>query len=1090
MVTLTLGILVLVANNSFASITFYQLSKYDKNRHYDAPKEYPQNPAMETTGAIRVGMKNVPIMKAVLIGEQGGTTLETLTVVYTGTRDSDIEKQIEIYEGNNLLSERSFSGGKATLWVSRKIEEGATSTYIIVLDIASGAGDFNVDLKVEAVDGDNIGAVNNLEPEGFGLIDAPPITAQISKISRISSSGEVVESGNVKSGSSGNEIIFECTVLESMRNGGAISFTVPAGWTQPQGIIGREGYTYLTSDGNIGNPTFSYDGTMQVPTKSLSEGQHIWIYYGYGGGSSGVVVPISTEEYTFTIKAKPSDPPGGEFMELTDDLLKGNLSVKLINAPDGSGKITVSPTTAAAGGKVILEFKYEPIGVVDGGEFSIAIPTLWSKPTDNPDNDGYTKVACSPNAEVKSPVFGEEVISFGDSEISYYTITVTTTKLTAGQDATVTYSGISPQELTTVTFPVKSKGSSDGVLTELDEFPVVELTLARSGSGTAKANISEIGVGTTGNEIIFTYTPEGIMRNGAISLTVPNDWTSPRNVTTVDNSGGAIIGQPIFPDNRTVEIPIVNIAYPDEIQIHYGAVGDGVTASSQFGMIFDFIVKSKGSASEPFIEIKSSPIQISTVCDGSGLVAITEVKDQDGNLLPISDDAFVLPGSDKNSITITYTATHNIDNNGQLTIEIPPDLVTPQINQANQPGYIFVESSEGSASLRNPSGSRIIVIDIQWLRKSGTIALHYTNFSVSPEINKEYKFVTKSACQKDSVPKMIMNSPTLYAMPVGYPGCGTAEIDQGPINASSDNNVIKIKYTAGGDMLAKYNCAIFITIPEGFTLPTKDNIRGVANRINYNGNTVTISIDLSYGKSIEIEYGPFSTPPKAGTYTFIVKSSYNGTTKEIGHSPTLEVGNVAPGKGYAKITQPDLLFTESADNSEKIEFTAIGTMDGGGIRVGIPKQIGAPTYASVSADTRGNVQIGSISITGQKIIIPIQKMERDDKILVSYNNFAAPSNETTLEFQIEASGDGKNYALVDTNPKLEVVVFEGKCTISPESVIAGSVDVDIVFEFTPAYPMNHGLVQITIPADFPLPQTGDSDKPGYVTASAYSVGIW
>ena len=79
MVTLTLGILVLVANNSFASITFYQLSKYDKNRHYDAPKEYPQNPAMETTGAIRVGMKNVPIMKAVLIGEQGGTTLETLT---------------------------------------------------------------------------------------------------------------------------------------------------------------------------------------------------------------------------------------------------------------------------------------------------------------------------------------------------------------------------------------------------------------------------------------------------------------------------------------------------------------------------------------------------------------------------------------------------------------------------------------------------------------------------------------------------------------------------------------------------------------------------------------------------------------------------------------------------------------------------------------------------------------------------------------------------------------------------------------------------------------------------------------------------
>ena len=380
-VALTLGILMLVANNLFASITFSQLSEYDKKIHYTAPKEYPQNPAMETTGAIRVGTNNVPIMKVVLEGEKGGTTLETLTVFYTGTRISDIGKYIEIYEGSTLLSERSFVGSKTTLWVSRTAEEGATRTYIIVLDIAPGAESYEVDLRVEAVneypnpetnsfikDGEkipdeedygNIGTVNTPDPDGSGLIDAPPITASIS-------SGKTVISG-----SSGNEIIFECTAVESMKkSGGAISFTVPTDWTRPQGTKGQEGYTHVESDGDIGSPTYK-NRTMEVPTKSLSKGQHIWIYYGYGGGSSGVVAPVPTREYGFMIKAKPSEPSGGEFMELTNDLLKGNLLVRVIKV---NSNITQPHLlfTESIGNSVTIEFTVT--GTMDGGGIRVGIP--------------------------------------------------------------------------------------------------------------------------------------------------------------------------------------------------------------------------------------------------------------------------------------------------------------------------------------------------------------------------------------------------------------------------------------------------------------------------------------------------------------------------------------------------------------------------------------------------------------------------------------------------------------------------------------------------------------------------------------------
>ena len=203
----------LTVNNSFASITFEQLSVYDLDQHYTTSGVYPDDfddaseasadskPDQWTIGALKRGAGNVPILKVEVTGEAGGTTLETLTVRYTGTRLADIGPYASMYEAiyhpNGdlksaiLLNESSIASGEITFRIPPStIPAGETKTYVIVLDIASGAGSYDVDLRVKAVNGypstgfigegeipdaddiGNIGTVTTPDPAGYAHIDA------------------------------------------------------------------------------------------------------------------------------------------------------------------------------------------------------------------------------------------------------------------------------------------------------------------------------------------------------------------------------------------------------------------------------------------------------------------------------------------------------------------------------------------------------------------------------------------------------------------------------------------------------------------------------------------------------------------------------------------------------------------------------------------------------------------------------------------------------------------------------------------------------------------------------------------------------
>jgi hypothetical protein len=159
MLILALMLGFLVVNDSFASITFEQLSVYDLDQHYTTSGVYPDDfddatPAsakedQDTIGALKKGASNVPILKVVVTGEVGGTTLETLTLSYTGKRLADIGTDVTIYEAiyhdppNEtklkeavLENEVAKGNGTITLRVTPSvIAEGDTRTYVVVLDI-------------------------------------------------------------------------------------------------------------------------------------------------------------------------------------------------------------------------------------------------------------------------------------------------------------------------------------------------------------------------------------------------------------------------------------------------------------------------------------------------------------------------------------------------------------------------------------------------------------------------------------------------------------------------------------------------------------------------------------------------------------------------------------------------------------------------------------------------------------------------------------------------------------------------------------------------------------------------------------------
>ena len=167
-IVIILMLVALVMGNSFAyEVT--QLSAYDPDDHYFAPADFTVDGLFQSeTGAAKAGTNNVPILQVHL---DEGETLDTISVIYLGTRLSDIGQYVAIYESTNKdmpMTERDIkTSGSATLPIPGGITAGPGGVdLVITLDILGSALTGVVDL---AVTESNLGGPS--DPAGFSKID-------------------------------------------------------------------------------------------------------------------------------------------------------------------------------------------------------------------------------------------------------------------------------------------------------------------------------------------------------------------------------------------------------------------------------------------------------------------------------------------------------------------------------------------------------------------------------------------------------------------------------------------------------------------------------------------------------------------------------------------------------------------------------------------------------------------------------------------------------------------------------------------------------------------------------------------------------
>ena len=131
------------------------------------------------------------------------------------------------------------------------------------------------------------------------------------------------------------------------------------------------------------------------------------------------------------------------------------------------------------------------------------------------------------------------------------------------------------------------------------------------GSGTASVSSHAVPAYSSGNEIILTYTAEGMMRGGTLTVHIPSGWTLPQNVpnlpgyTTVTSTG--TIGDVTF-TNQKVQVDIKVLMPGDTITLVYGNGGGASGATAPASQFSTFLVSVAATSNGTLSLVKQSPV--------------------------------------------------------------------------------------------------------------------------------------------------------------------------------------------------------------------------------------------------------------------------------------------------------------------------------------------------------------------------------------------------------------------------------------------------------------------------------------------------
>ena len=131
------------------------------------------------------------------------------------------------------------------------------------------------------------------------------------------------------------------------------------------------------------------------------------------------------------------------------------------------------------------------------------------------------------------------------------------------------------------------------------------------GSGTASVSPYAVPAYSRGNELVITYTAEGMMRGGALTVHIPSGWTPPQDspdlpgYTTVTSTG--TIGDITFTKQK-IQVDIQTLMPDDTITLVYGNGGGSSGATAPADQISTFIVSLASTSDGTLTLLKQSPV--------------------------------------------------------------------------------------------------------------------------------------------------------------------------------------------------------------------------------------------------------------------------------------------------------------------------------------------------------------------------------------------------------------------------------------------------------------------------------------------------
>ena len=627
---------------------------------------------------------------------------------------------------------------------------------------------------------------------------------------------------------------------------GSLSVVVPTGWTPPTTVAGP-GFT-TTSVGAL-----SVSGqTITITGVTRAAAQTVVVTYGSGGTATA---PATTGAQAWQIQE--SSTAVGALTSIAAS------PVVTVYANDGSGTLTAGTANVSASqtGNTIAFTYTAAAGGLSGGTITLVVPAGWSAPSISAVAAGYTTSTA------------------GTVAVAAQTITVSALTLAGGGTATITYgskagggAGATATATTGVqTWQGQERSTAAGVLTNLASSPSITINAA-NGTGTLTVLPANVGNGSTGNTLTFTYTAAaGGMSNGNVTVTAPAGWSAPSTTTSASGYTTASTGV-VSAAGQTITVSGVTLAGAATATIVYGSTsggGSGATAGTTAGANA-FQTQQRSTAGGVLANIGASPSVNVYAADGSGTMT--------------TPTANVLNGS-SNTIVFTYkAAAAGGISNGAVTLSAPSGWPAPTAG-----------NTTSSLGARSYAGQTVTVSGVT-LAANATFTITYGP-AVAPTTGGAQTWATTERSTPAGTLTALAVSPSINIYAAD--GSGTLTGAPSTVGYGSAGNTQTFTYTAaaGGTNAG----AVTVVVPAGWSAPstTPGNAGYTVSStgtVSVAAQTITVStVTLAAGATMTITYGsgaPGATAAAtvgAAVWQGRSKASVGGALTNLSASPSITI---------------------------------------------------------------------------------------------------------------------------------------------------------------------------------------------------------